>query len=125
MANSKQFPEIDFYNFKRLTENMEQIGKFDQVQVDDRNDRQDLTLRNKLELVFIRSTRNDDTHGLSSCLCRSELLEAVVRLATNIYFPEDAHQNPAMAMNNFVSQLMKPFCAESEIQNVRYLIQSD
>lgn len=50
------------------------------------------------ELLFIRCTRNDITSGLKSALCRSELLEALVRLAVNIYFPKTANENPVKAV---------------------------
>ena len=88
LVNSKLFPEIDFLNFRMIIDRLESIAKFDSIQVDNRKERQNLTKANKIELVFIRATRNDETQGLASCLCRSELLEAIVRLATNVYFAE-------------------------------------
>lgn len=65
-----------------------------------------MTKANKIELVFIRATRNDETKGLTSCLCRSELLEAIVRLATNVYFSEEASKNPANAVERFFKRLI-------------------
>lgn len=61
--------------------------------------------RAKVELVFIRSTRNDDASALAGCLCRSELLEAVVRLATSVFNEDqDVGANPAHQVSNFLQK---------------------
>lgn len=40
-----------------------------------------------IELCFIRCTRNKDSTSIKSFMCRSELSEAIVRMATMIFYP--------------------------------------
>ena len=94
MYDSKKFPEIDASHFFRICEQMEKATDFEDWERDDREERMGMNKVAKLELLFIRCTRNDETLGLKSALCRSEFLEAIVRLAVNVYFPKTAHGNP-------------------------------
>lgn len=99
MANSKDFPEIDYKNFASYVKKAEEcfrcphdhdnpaMGKvhnwkdlFEEIRknpIDGKTSQR----KARVELVFIRATRNDATTGLSSCLCRSELMDALVRLS--------------------------------------------
>ena len=119
------YPEIDAHHFFRLCDQMEKATKFTAWEQDTRADLLGLNKVAKRELLFIRSTRNDDTLGLKSALCRSEFLEAIVRLAVNVYFPDTANGNPFAALTMLIENLIKPFTQKSEIPNKRALIQSD
>lgn len=41
----------------------------------------ELLPRSKVELAYIRATRNDETNQMSGTLCRGEYLELLMRLA--------------------------------------------
>lgn len=98
MYDSKKFPEIDSTHFFKICDLMENSTLFKDWEQDDRIDRLGIKRQAMFELLFIRCTRNDITSGLKSALCRSELLEALVRLAVNIYFPKTANENPVKAV---------------------------
>jgi hypothetical protein len=58
-------------------------------------------------------------------MCRSEFLEAIVRLATNIKYPKIAHVNPVKAVKTFLEQNLCTYAHKSEVLIVRKLLRSD
>ena len=89
MVKSQKYPDIDAATFidraTRMHNSSEQAGKEDCncLSEKDQEKKKEMAkeLKAKLELIFMRSTRNDKEVGLGGGMCRGELLEAIVRCA--------------------------------------------
>lgn len=86
--------------------------------------REESDFKSRNELTFIRCTRNKDMK-IQSMMCRSELLEAIVRLATTVHYPQIAHLNPVKAVSVFIENHLWPSARKNEQLIIRKILRSD
>ena len=151
MANSKGFPELTFNDFYDLCKKLgkactlskkefielkhqhqhnhehSEEKKFESPTKDLEGVAVDFDVNSKdfkarVELLFIRCTRNKENSRLKAFMCRSELMEAIIRLATTIFYPEVSHHNPVKAVNILIEKHLWPFAHSNEQYTVRNII---
>ena len=125
MVKSAKYPDIDFASFvERTTKMIEASGKdgagdkMISSKDQEKMERNAKELRSKLELIFMRSTRNDKEGGLGGGMCRGELLEGIVRCSQLAGKTNDHAQN----LRIYLQDCIKPVAMNSQVTSIRQII---